>query len=142
MRLFLDANVIYSTAKSELGASFALFQLERKLNYTFISSRLALVEAERNIIEKENTEIVESFYRLIQKIKIITVDGNKAKKYYKGIIEEKDAPILYGAKQSKAEYLITLDRRHFFTNTIKRKQFPFTIRTPGEFIMSLRNKTE
>lgn len=137
MKLFLDANVIYSAAKSELGASFAIFQLKDKLKFNLITSRLALVEAERNITEKEDSSVVERFYILIKAIGVISVDSKKAKHFYKGMIEEKDAPILYGAKLCKADFLITLDKKHFFTNKLKKEKFPFKIMTPGEFIKSL-----
>jgi len=137
MKLFLDANIIYSAAKSKLGASYLIFQLRGRFNFQLISSRLALVEAERNITEKKSSETVESFYKLIEVKKIISVDSKQAKHYYKRVIEEKDAPILYGAKQSKADYLITLDRKHFFTNEIKKERFPFKILIPGDFINNL-----
>ena len=77
---------------------------------------------------------MERFYQLIELIKILSVDSGKAKRYYKGIIEEKDAPILYGAKQCKVDFLITLDKKHFFTDRLRKEKFPFKISTPGEFI--------
>ncbi|OGK10307.1 hypothetical protein A2767_02960 [Candidatus Roizmanbacteria bacterium RIFCSPHIGHO2_01_FULL_35_10] len=138
MKLFLDANVIYSAAKSISGASFAIFQLKIKFKINLISSKLALVEAERNIFDKEDYKVVEGFYQVIKTIKFISVDSKKAKIFYKNVIEEKDTPILYGAKQSKADFLITLDKKHFFTEKMKNKKFLFKIMTPGNFIMSLK----
>ncbi|PIU37294.1 hypothetical protein COT02_01615 [Candidatus Roizmanbacteria bacterium CG07_land_8_20_14_0_80_34_15] len=138
MKLFLDANVIYSASRSEKGASFAIFQLKNKFKIELISSKLALIEAERNIVEKETSLILSRFYYLIKEIKIISVESVKAKIFYKNIIEEKDAPILYGAKQSQVDFLITLDRKHFFIKKIRGEKFAFTITTPGEFIMELK----
>jgi len=63
MKLFLDANVIYSAAKSEKGASFAIFQLKEKYKLTLITSKLAIVEAERNILEKEHLIVINKFYK-------------------------------------------------------------------------------
>lgn len=138
MKLFLDANIIYSASKSNLGASYLIFQLKDRFNFQLFSSRLALVEAERNITEKESLETLERFYQLIKVIKIISVDSEKAKRYYKGIIEEKDAPILYGAKQVKADFLITLDKKHFFTDKLRKEKFPFKISTPGDIINNFK----
>lgn len=138
MKLFLDANVIYSAARSELGASYGIFQLRDKLKIKLVSSRLALVEAERNISEKEGSIVVERFYQLIKAVKIVSVDSTKAKHHYSKMIAEKDAPILFGAKQIKADFLITLDKRHFFTEKMRKAKFPFKIITPGQFIMSLK----
>lgn len=138
MRLFLDANVIYSAAKSVSGASYEIFQIKDKLKINLISSQLALVEAERNITEKENSQIVERFYLLIKVIKIVSVDSGKAKRFYSKIIEEKDAPILYGAKQIKADFLITLDKKHFFSQKMRKTRFPFKVMTSGQFVMNLK----
>ena len=138
MKLFLDANVIYSAAKSELGASYGIFHLKDKLKIKLVSSRLALVETERNISEKEDSRVVERFYWLIKAVTIISVESSKAKRFYGQTIEEKDAPILFGAKQIKADFLITLDKRHFFTEKMRKAKFPFKIMTPGQFIMSLK----
>jgi len=134
MKLFLDANIIYSASRSEKGASFAIFQLKNKFNLELISSKLAMIEAERNIVEKETLLILNQFYDFLKEISIISVESDKAKVFYKNIIEEKDAPILYGAKLSQANFLITLDKKHFFTEKIKNKKFPFKILTPGDFL--------
>lgn len=133
MKLFLDANIIYSAAKSVSGASYALFQLKERLKVNLISSKLAVVEAERNIVEKEGSRVLERFYELIKNIEVIAVDNHKAKRFYKDIIEDKDAPILYGAKQSRAKFLITLDKKHFFTKKLLKEKLPFKITTPRDF---------
>jgi len=134
MKLFLDANIIYSASRSEKGASFAIFQLKNKFNLELISSKLAMIEAERNIVEKETLLILNQFYDFLKEISIISVESDKAKVFYKNIIEEKDARILYGAKLSQENFLITLDKKHFFTEKIKNKKFPFKILTPGDFL--------
>lgn len=139
MKLFLDANIIYSASRSEKGASSAIFQLKDKFKLNLISSKLALIEAERNIVEKEGPSVLERFYNFIKVINVISIDSNKAKIFYIKTIEEKDAPILYGARQSNADFLITLDKKHFFTDTINGKSLPFKIITPGEFIMNIKS---
>jgi len=79
-----------------------------------------------------------SFYELIKDIMIIAVEGNIAKHFYKDTIEEKVDPILFGAKQSKADFLITLDKKHFFTEKLLKEKFSFKILTPGQFITDLK----
>ena len=138
MRLFLDANVIYSASRSISGASYAIFQLREKLFFSLVTSKLALVETEKNLFEKERSEVIDHFYELIKNIDVISVDSKTAKRKYKDIIEEKDAPILYGALKTKADYLLTLDKKHFFTKRLTQSKFPFEIMTPGEFIRILR----
>ena len=86
MKLFLDANVMYSASRSEKGASFTIFQLRDKFKLHLISSKLALVEAERNIVEKENQLVLKRFYDLLKHITVISVKSDKAKVFYKNII--------------------------------------------------------
>ena len=138
MRLFLDANVIYSASRSIRGASYVIFQLREKLSFSLVTSKLALVESEKNLFEKERSEVIDHFYELIKSIEVIDIDSDDAKRRYKDVIEEKDAPILYGALKSKADYLLTLDKKHFFTKRLTQSKFSFKIMTPGEFIRILR----
>ena len=138
MRLFLDANIIYSAAKSDSGASSAIFLIKYKFKFSLITSKLALTESERNIAEKETPHVLNRFYELIKDLDTISVNSNKAKQFYRDIIEEKDAPILFGAKHSKADYLITLDKKHFLTKKMLKQKFSFEIITPGDFILKLK----
>lgn len=137
MRIFLDANVLYAASCSKTGASFAIFELKKRFKFEFITSQLALIEAERNLTEKEELEEINNFYLLIKKIKVVKSENEKAKKMFKGLIKEKDAPILYAAIKSKSSYLLTLDKKHFFTGKIKKLKLPIKILTPGQFIKEL-----
>lgn len=134
MKVFLDANVLFSSARSQTGASFYIFQLQKKFKFTLITSNLAKEEAERNIKNKENSLVLLSFYALLKQIKVIRVNSQKGKDLFKEVIAEKDAPILYGAERSKADYLLTLDKKHFFTKTLLAQKLPFKIITPGDFL--------
>ena len=138
MRLFLDANVIYSASRSIRGASYVIFQLREKLSFSLVTSKLALVETEKNLFEKERSEVIDHFYELIKSIEVIDIDSDDGKRRYKDVIEEKDAPILCGALKSKSDYLLTLDKKHFFTKRLIQSKFSFKIMTPGEFIRILR----
>jgi len=137
MRIFLDANVLYAASCSKTGASFTMFKLKNKFKFELITSQLALIEAERNLTEKEGSETVDNFYKLIKEIKVVKSESDKAKKVFKEVIEEKDAPILYAALKSKCFYLLTLDKKHFFTEKLRKLKLPIKIRTPGQFIKEL-----
>lgn len=134
MKIFLDANVLYSASRSKSGSSFSLFKLKAKFSFVLITSQLALIEAERNLLEKEDAAVVNNFYQLIKEIRVIKVESDKVKDLLKGIIYEKDAPILYAALKSDSNYLLTLDKKHFFTQKIKKLKLPLKIMTPGQFI--------
>lgn len=56
--VFLDANVIFSAAYSDIGGSAYVFQLAKKSRLTLYSSRLAIKEAERNLRKKADAQKV------------------------------------------------------------------------------------
>jgi len=57
------------------------------------------------------------------------------------IISLKDRHVLAGALESKASVLITLDRKHFKKESIRRANLPLTlIMTPKEFIEFVTEK--
>lgn len=47
---------------------------------------------------------------------------------------------LYGAYKTKANFLLTLDKRHFFTSSVKKIKKSFKIMRPGDFIQMLRKE--
>jgi len=54
---------------------------------------------------------------------------------FKKLLPQKDIPILFGAIVSKAQVLITLDKKHFLGNEKLRKmKFPCEIMNPGDFL--------
>ncbi len=57
-KVFLDANVIFSTAYSATGGSAYIFQLTKKGRLTLYSSRLAIKETERNLRKKADAQKV------------------------------------------------------------------------------------
>ena len=52
-------------------------------------------------------------------------------------IHPKDVHVLASATKGKADYLITLDRKHFLAPSVRRAKLPFAILTPGEFLRRL-----
>lgn len=54
---------------------------------------------------------------------------------FKKLLPDKDIPILFGAIVSGANFLITLDRKHFLENEkLKKLKLPFKIVNPGDFL--------
>ncbi len=51
-----------------------------------------------------------------------------------------DAKILAAAWAGKADYLVTLDKKHFLANKALEKAVPFPIGTPGDFIVWFRRR--
>jgi hypothetical protein len=96
-----------------------------------------LIEIERNLKEKI-PGLLPLFKVYLPKVnlKVMPLPRPKDVKDFSGQIAEKDVPALISADQSKAEFLVTGDKRHFG----KMKglgEYPFEIVTPSEFIDSI-----
>jgi predicted nucleic acid-binding protein len=112
MRLFVDANVIFSAAHNPQGNARALFRLATTGGITLVASRYAIEEATRNITLKFPKFGPELESLLVQLIlvpeptpAVVSVATNSG-------LPEKDVPILAAAIAARADLLVTGDRRH------------------------------
>ena len=139
IRIFLDANVYFAGCASSTGASALILQLALKGRIGVTASRLVLREAERNLRRKRPPKDLQVFHRFLKqaKLRLIPTPPESARAKYEGVIHPKDAPVLAAAVASKAEYLITLDRRHFLTKTVRDQVREPAILTPGDFLREL-----
>lgn len=135
-KLFLDANVIFSAAYSDTGGSSYIFQLAKKGRLILYSSRLAIKEAERNLRKKADIERVLNLYGLLNEIsiKLIDINRTKAKEKFSDLVGEKDSPILASAIASKADFFLTLDKKHFLNEKVLKANLPIKIVNPSQFI--------
>jgi len=135
-RVFLDANVLVAAVASPRGGSALIVELAAKKALEPVVSRLVLLEAERNIHKKLPPTALARYHRLLEQTGFLVVPGPTADEIqvYHPVIHEKDAPILAAAVASRAAYLVTLDKHHFFTDTVARAKLPLVIMTPGDFI--------
>jgi len=136
IKIFLDANVIFSAAYSFSGGSAKILETSGKGKLHIISSRLAVKEAERNLREKANEEHLDNFYRIFERVNIdlVEVDRKLAKLEFRDLVGEKDAPILSAAIRSGAKFLVTLDKKHFLNVKVMKADLPLDVVTPGELI--------
>ena len=68
-------------------------------------------------------------------LSIVPDPSPKIMKQYLGSIDSEDIPILAGAASTRADFLLTLDRKDFLNNKVlKHKRLTFKIMTPGNFI--------
>ena len=113
MRLFLDANVLFSAAHSPDGRARALFTLARQKRCDLFSSPHAIEEARRNLQLKypdDSTELDELVSDLV-----ITSEANPENVAWAAAqsLPSEDAPILAAAVEAKVDMLVTGDRKHF-----------------------------
>jgi uncharacterized protein len=115
VRLFLDANVLFTAAHNPAGRSAAIFQLAGAGVCSIVSSPHALEEARRNLRIKY-PGAMDAFERLVT---VCSVEPEAPSKDVAWAREqglpEKDAPILAAAAHARCEVLVTGDRAHFGT---------------------------
>ena len=135
----MDANIYFSAARSPLGGSGFVIELAKRKKLKLFATVEVLKEAERNLRLKEDIKVLVRYYENLEfaKPKIIKINKSKAKDKFGKIINEKDTLVLAGAERSKVDYLVTLDKKHFFINKLNLAELPFKIVTPGQLIEKL-----
>ena len=114
--VFVDSSVFFTAVNSPTGGSAKLYTIQ---NIRLIVSPVVLTETERNVRKKLHSYQLERFFKLVGKMQILNQKPDleliaKAKK----IISEKDAVILTEAKLSKADFLVTLDKKDFLNEKV------------------------
>jgi len=113
MRLFLDANILFTAAYSPGGASRALFDLAEAGFCTLCTSAFALEEARRNLAMKapDNLAGIEQLYG---RVTVVPEAGPDTVEWALALsLPRKDAPIMAAAVACGAVLLDTGDRLHF-----------------------------
>ncbi|MEK6210793.1 MAG: PIN domain-containing protein [Pseudomonadota bacterium] len=113
MRLFLDANVLFSAAYMDKSRPGSLFRLAEAGLCELIASPYAIEEARRNLAFKR-VERLSEFARLTA---VLTICPEPSKEYIEWALAQglglQDAPILAAAAQTKSGLLVTGDRTDF-----------------------------
>ncbi len=106
MRIFLDANILFSASfpKSHL----AEFLRELQRHAVFLTNAYVMAEAERNIAAKQPKRLAvhEKFVASLEVIPLQLFDPGVK-------LAQKDQPILCGAIAGGADYLLTGDKKDF-----------------------------
>lgn len=134
MKVFVDSSVFFTAVNSPTGGSAKIFSLAGK-KFNLFTSEVVLAEVERNVRKKLPRQSLERFFLLVEKIKIIKQKPKKPliAQAEKAIVK-KDAVILAQAKQAKAKVLLTLDRKHFFTEKVGKFIKPCKLKTPKDLL--------
>lgn len=113
VRLFLDANVLFSAAYGPAGRAASLLKFAESGRCSLSTSPHALAEARHNIRLKRP----ESEERLEEALAWVSLVEEARTEDVRSGLEQglplKDAPILGAAVRSGADYLVTGDARHF-----------------------------
>jgi len=113
MRLFLDANVLFSAAYSPAGRAVALFRLSEIGRCTLIASPHVIEEATRNVAIKVPDKAPELARFLTACERAQEAPSNVVSWAAAKGLPENDAPVLAAAASCGADMLVTGDRTHF-----------------------------
>jgi predicted nucleic acid-binding protein len=113
MRIFLDANILFSAAKSAGAVRALVSRLLAARHECWVDGYVA-EEARRNILAKDPKHLPE-LDRLIARLRLSSAVPDVARaKSWRGIAE-KDRPVVAAAAALGCDILVTGDRSHFGT---------------------------
>ena len=111
MRVFLDANVLFSAAKS----NGAIRELLRRLldgGHECWVDDYVVIEARRNL-EAKGPEALAVFEGVLARLRVSSVQAPSLALTDVDWLPEKDRPVLAAASRLRCEILVTGDRTHF-----------------------------
>lgn len=134
-RVFIDSSVLIAAAISPTGSARELINQGFTQKIALYISPDVVEEAQRNL-ERKAPQGLDYFYKIYRSLSYTLVKPKKRQIFKAAkIVIGKDAPIVAGALQSKADYLVTYDRKHLlqYKKDI-RESFKIKVITPDELI--------
>ena len=114
MRIFADANVLFSAARSA-GAIRTLLQMLQSEGHALAADAYVVAEARRNLQYKVSADALAFLEDLLGQIKVRKVIYAEVahEQSLVGWLPEKDRPVLLAAMAMRCDVLLTGDRTHF-----------------------------
>ncbi len=134
MRLFLDANILFTAAHNPRGKATLVIELGVQGYWELFSSPYALEEARRNL-ERKFPRFLESLGTLQRGVRLVE---HRAGLGFPECLAQKDQPIFQAALACQATHLLTGDLKDFgpFMNQ-PENTFGICIQTVAEFLNHL-----
>jgi len=111
VRVFLDANILFSAAKSD-GAVRALLTDLVAHGHGLVADDYVVAEARRNLLAK-GPSAMGSFDALLGGIEIAPFRPGRLPSNLAALIAEKDRPVMAAAIRLRCDALVTGDSTHF-----------------------------
>jgi predicted nucleic acid-binding protein len=111
MRIFLDANILFSAAKSD-GAIRSLLSLLETSGHSLLADEFVVEEARRNLALKAPAHAGDPS-GVLQKVDIHPAQHPAPALWADLPLPEKDRPVLAAAIRLRCDVLVTGDRQHF-----------------------------
>lgn len=129
--IFVDSSVLIAAAISATGSAREVLILGLRGEVTLSLSSLVIEETERNLLRKAPAaHPAFTIFRQVFTPSIVEPPEALVLKVA-AVVAMKDAPIVAGALQARADYLVTFDRRHLIWEAEPIKaHFGLTVTTP------------
>lgn len=140
-KLFLDTSVILAAVYSATGGSRGILNLAENKLIQIAFTEEVVEEAHTKLRIKCDSRELKEFFKILFRFKLsvkLTPPERELAKYDNLISDVNDRHILAGASKYQADYLITLDKKHFFTEKLLRAKLCFKIATPKTFLQEFR----
>ena len=112
MRIFLDANVLFSAAQSA-GAIRLLLHSLHAAGHGLVADEYVATEARRNVDGKAGSDAAAYLQALLSRIEVSPVQFPTVAQADVLWLPDKDRPVLMAAMALKCDVLVTGDRTHF-----------------------------
>ena len=114
MRIFVDANVLFSAARSA-GAIRTLMQMVQSTGHALAADAYVVAEARRNLEAKAGADALLYLESLLAQMEVCQLSYAEVahEQSLVGWLPEKDQPVLLAAMAMQCDVLLTGDRTHF-----------------------------
>ena len=112
LRIFLDANVLFSAAHSD-GAVRRLLYLLHADGHMLVADAYVAVEAQRNLAAKAGADALAYLEALLSRIEVNGVTAQATLTPVADWLPAKDRPVLHAAIACRCQALVTGDSTHF-----------------------------
>jgi len=134
LRVFLDANVLFTAAYSPDGLSALLVELGAAGRVTLLTSPLAIVEAERNL-EAKRPAALATMRRSLAAVRVVREPAPAdVERLTPPELSSKDRPLLAAAIGAHATHFVTGDVADFGRWMGRRARLPLRVMTPRQFL--------
>ncbi len=134
--VFLDTSALFAGIWSAEGGARMILKLGEAGAIRLLASPQVLSEIER-ALKRKAPDMLGILVLILERsgIEILPVPTEEAVGQTLSIIGHPgDARVLASAIESGADYFVTLDRAHFLGNPDVRRELPFPLGTPGDFL--------
>ena len=112
LRVFLDANILFSACRSD-GAIRALLHLLEEQGHVLVADAYVAAEARRNLSAKAPHASLAVLDALLARVALGSVQAQPRPSPDLGWLVDKDRPVLLAAIHLHCQVLVTGDKAHF-----------------------------